>query len=196
MLDGQYVHHMLLGSLTLQLQAACAVGQTAKVQELLDYGADPYITPEFSGINSVDVADRLGRLDVLNCLLRNINMAQRGLDELIKAVKRKQPTLVRALLDNGVRTQLQLDKDLHHSILVMACSMSTVDVIEVMLQYGPDLSISSCEGNLAYVAFVYGRLDICEAVRRLAYEEKRELLADMTNHVSVALLSFSFGKWQ
>ncbi|BDD58061.1 hypothetical protein MPDQ_005309 [Monascus purpureus] len=167
-----------------QLQAACKIGYYPKVVEMMIRGANPYAKNE-SGLSAMDICDVIGRVDIVKYFLRNLNIAKNGLRALMCAVRDCRGTVVRALLEMGVSSQLS-NVELYKSILISACAMSSPAVIEALVRHGPGHPISIWEQLLVLIANLAGNIDISNLVRELAERERQKLLADVEAFLATA----------
>lgn len=153
------------------------MGDTNKIRELIIKGANPDVKGS-SGLTAIEIADFNGKVDVMKCLLVNVNMVESGLSQLVTAIHRKKATVVRALLEMGVKDQLG-EVELFRAMVILACSVSSAAVIDSLVKAGPDHPISISEQLFARVATFSGRVENYRIIRRLAEEERQRLLADV-----------------
>ncbi|KAI9924550.1 hypothetical protein ASPWEDRAFT_28302 [Aspergillus wentii DTO 134E9] len=161
--------------LTLELHVACLLDDSQRVVELLAQGADRDALSA-TGTSALDIADFLDHLDSAKGLMSNINIAQSGGNELLKAIRMGHATIVRALLEMGVKHQLQ-DDNFFRGVLLMACCISTAVVVNTLVKYGPVICISTHEHLFVQAATVSGNMDIVQAIQKIATDERRILIS-------------------
>lgn len=154
-----------------------------RVTDLLARGADPEGL-NGTGATVIEMADFLQRLEVTKRLLAHINIAEAGSVELLKAIRLNRPTVVRALLEMGLKDHLG-DEEFFRGILILSCCTASSSVVEMLVKYGPEFSMVQNEQLLLHIATVAKSMDVVEFIRKSAEEER---LSSMVSFSVVALL--------
>ncbi|RJE22518.1 ANK [Aspergillus sclerotialis] len=156
--------------LTFELHVACMLNDPDRVTDLLARGADPEGL-NGTGATVIEMADFLQRLEVTKRLLAHINIVEAGSVELLKAIRLNRPTVVRALLEMGLKDQLS-DGEFFKGILILSCCTASSNVVEMLVKYGPGISMVQNEQLLLHVAAVAKSMDVIEFIRKSAEEER------------------------
>ena len=156
--------------LTYELHVACMLDDPDRVTDLLARGADPQGV-NATGASVMEMADFLKRLEVTKRLLAPINIVETGSVELLKAIRLNRPTVVRALLEMGLKDQLN-DEDFFRGILILSCCTASSNVVEMLVKYGPGISMMQNEQLLLQVAAAAKSMDVVEFIRKSAEEER------------------------
>lgn len=168
--------------LDLDLHIATMLNQADCVSGLLHLGADPH-AQNASGTSVLDMADFLNRVEVTKRLLGFLNprIADADTDageiELLKAIRQNRATTVHALLEMGVRENQLADREFYRGVLLLACCMAGSSVVEVLVKYGPGVSVVQNERVLVQVALAAGNSEVVAAVRGFAEVEREARLS-------------------
>lgn len=144
-------------------------------------GADPDATDGI-GLSALDIAHWLNRIITIKHLLVYLDIEEQGATRLIQEISRGRSTVVRALLDLGVREQL--DEEKYRNVLKIACTFGTLHVVNVLVVYAPDFLVSSYEDIFVQAALSARKLLIATYIRDIASWERYLITMD----VSVSLL--------
>ncbi|RMJ27866.1 ANK [Aspergillus sp. HF37] len=203
-------------NLNLNLHIATMLDNADRVTALLRLGADPH-AKNAAGSSVLDMADFLHKTEIAKRLLRHLHPqlaaaanpnanpgaavagtaavapgAGIGAVELLNAIRTNRPTLVRALLDLGVReTQLARDPGFFRGVLLLACCVAGGGVVEVLVKYGPGVSVVQNEGVLVQVAAAAGNIEVVAAVKALVEierEREKKTQARLANASSSAVV--------
>ena len=149
------------------------LNQSSRVRTLLARGANP-TAPNATGTTAIELADFLHQLDVTKTLLAHLipDLLTSGGYELLRAIRQKRPTVVRALLEMGVSAHFAADLDLFRAILLTACGVGNGAVVENLVRYGPGISIALNEALLVGVARSIGNDEVVRCLRLFAEEER------------------------
>lgn len=168
-------------TLNQDLHIACMLNNADRVTSLLARGASPS-AKNTTGTTVLEMADFLRRLDIAKLLLATMDIESVGAFELFKAIRGNRSTVVRALLELGVKDQLT-DQKFYCGVLLLACVVGSPAVLEALVRYGPGFSVSRNEEVLLQVASVAGNMDLVEFITAFAEEERKVELGDGVGNV-------------
>lgn len=153
------------------LHIACMLGDESRVKHLLSRGAHRN-AENASGTTALELADFLHRVEIVKLLLHDVNIKEVGGYELFKAIRMDHATVVRALLEMGVREELLEDGGFFRGVLVMACCVSNTGVLDVLIRYGPGLEVRPIMDVLIQCAVTAGNLEVVDGIREIVRCER------------------------
>ncbi|KAK1145434.1 hypothetical protein N8T08_004309 [Aspergillus melleus] len=160
-----------LQNLTLELHVACLRNDADRVTQLMSMGAKRDALNE-SGASALEVAEQLNRTNIVKCLMANVDVEKEGVLELLYAIRRGQSTVVRALMEMGVKQQLQ-DEVVFRGVFLMACAISNPLVVNALLRYGPGLNVAVFEEIFVRIARTTSNLATAEFIQEICDEQRR-----------------------
>ncbi|KAA8647481.1 hypothetical protein EYZ11_004399 [Aspergillus tanneri] len=172
--------HLTAWNLGLALHLACLQDDGERVTQLQLMGASRHALNE-SGVTVLEVAERMNRVNIIKRLMADVNIAVVGILEMLYAIRRGQATVVRALMEMGVKQQLQ-DEVLFRGVFVMACTISNVFVVQALLKHGPPLSVAPFEELLVLVARHTNHHEIAEFIHEVSDDERRRTARDTESY--------------
>lgn len=157
--------------LTADLHIACMLGDETRVKHLLSIGAHRNAEND-SGTTALELADFLHRVEIVKLLLHDINIKEAGGYELLKAIRMDHATVVRALLEMGVKEELVEDDGFFRSVLVLACCVSDTRVLGTLVKYGPGVEVWTIKDVLIQCAVAAGNMEAVEGIHDLVRSER------------------------
>ncbi|KKK12445.1 hypothetical protein P175DRAFT_0557524 [Aspergillus ochraceoroseus IBT 24754] len=159
--------------LDAELCVACMLDDRPRVQDLLSRGADPFFVTE-SGSSALDLADTMSRIELIKDLLQSLDLETAGLPVLLKAFHAGRSSIVRALLELGMKDHLG-DEIFYAGIFGVACCTSTPFVLETLYIYGPEIDLAVYEEIFIHIAMLTGKMENARMVVELARAGARAL---------------------
>lgn len=157
--------------LTASLHIACMLGDESRVKHLLSIGAHRNAEND-SGTSALGLADFLHRVEIVKILLHDINIKEAGGYELLKAIRMDRATVVRALLEMGVKEELVEDDGFFRSALVLACCVSDTRVLGALVKYGPGVEVFAIKDVLIQCAVAAENLEVVDGIHDLVRNER------------------------
>ena len=154
------------------LHIACMLNDTTRVKHLLHAGAHRN-AENTSGTTALELADFLHRVEVVKLLLRDVDIKETGGYELLRAIRIHHVTVVRALLEMGVREELGQDEAFFRGVLTMTCCVGNAGVLEVLVKYGPEVEVVSLRGVLVQCALAAGNMEVADSIGHIVSDERR-----------------------
>lgn len=158
--------------LTANLHIACMLGDESRVKHLLSIGAHRNAEND-SGTSALGLADFLHRVEIVKLLLHDINIKEAGWYELLKAIRMDRATVVRALLEMGVKEELVEDDGFFRSALVLACCVSDMRVLGALVKYGPGVDVWAIKDILIQCAVAAENLEVVGGIHDLVRDERK-----------------------
>ncbi|PLB45406.1 hypothetical protein P170DRAFT_364014 [Aspergillus steynii IBT 23096] len=170
-----------LKNFTVALHFACLQNDADQVTQLMRMGARRDALSE-SGASALEVADQLNRVEVVKRLMADVDVEKMGLLELLYAIRRGQSTVVHALMEMGVKEQLQ-DIVVFRGVFLMACAFSNTLVVNALIRHGRPLNVAAFEEILVYIARLANNHAIAELIREISGEQRRRFFrTTMVSH--------------
>ncbi|KAL5356336.1 hypothetical protein BJX96DRAFT_171520 [Aspergillus floccosus] len=166
--------------LTRELHVACLTDNLDRVTDLLRLGADRE-SVNHAGLNALNVADFLHRVEVVKRLMVDVDIEQAGVMQLLYAIQRRQSTVVQALLEMGVKDHM--DEDLHRGVFLIACSFGNTFVVDALVKYGPGICVSPLENMFVQVAMATKNVAVAARVGEMAEEERWRIAAEAEKYM-------------
>jgi hypothetical protein len=101
-----------------------------------------------------------------------MNIKLHGAEELLKHVRAKHATLVRALLELGLSGMLAKNKRLHKGLILQACRFSTAAIFHLLINCVPGYMITDYKQVYLQVAASDRNDDVLVALRERARQEE------------------------
>ena len=163
---------MAFQTLAADLHVACVLNNFPRVKHLLTLGAQRN-AQNASGTTALQLADFLHRVEIVKLLLHDVDIKGEGGCELLRAIRMDHATVVQALLEMGVREELEGDEGFFRGVLVLACCVSNVRVLDALVRFGPGVGVvGSIQDVLVQCALVAGNLDVVDGVREIVADER------------------------
>lgn len=153
------------------LHIACMLNDTRRVQQLLHAGAHRN-AENTSGTTALELADFLHRVEIVKLLLHDVDIKENGSYELLRAIRIHRVTVVRALLEMGVREELGRDEAFFRGVLTMACCVGNAAVLGVLAKYGPEVEVVSLRDVLVQCALAAGNMEVAEGIGLIVGAER------------------------
>ena len=159
-------------TLTADLHIACMLNDSPRVKHLLTLGAQRN-AQNASGTTALQLADFLHRVEIVKLLLHDVDIKVDGGCELLRAIRMDHATVVQALLEMGVREELEGDSGFFRGVLVLACCVSNGRVLDALVRFGPGVGVvGSIQDVLVQCALVAGNLEVVDGIRELVADER------------------------
>ena len=159
-------------TLTADLHIACMLNDSPRVKHLLTLGAHRN-AENASGTTALQLADFLHRVEIVKLLLHDVDIKVDGGCELLRAIRMDHATVVQALLEMGVREELEGDSGFFRGVLVLACCVSNGRVLDALVRFGPGVGVvGSIQDVLVQCALVAGNLEVVDGIRELVADER------------------------
>lgn len=159
-------------TLTADLHVACMLNDSPRVKHLLTLGAHRN-AENASGTTALQLADFLHRVEIVKLLLHDVDIKGEGGCELLRAIRMDHATVVQALLEMGVREELEGDGGFFKGVLVLACCVSNGRVLDALVRFGPAVGVvGSIKDVLVQCALVAGNLEVVDGIRELVADER------------------------
>lgn len=153
------------------IHIACMLNDTTRVQNLLHAGAHRN-AENTSGTTALELADFLHRVEIVKLLLHDVDIKENGSYELLRAIRIHRVTVVRALLEMGVREELGRDEAFFRGVLTMACCVGNTAVLGVLVKYGPEVEVVSLRDVLVQCALVVGNMEVAGGIKLIVGAER------------------------
>lgn len=163
---------MAFQTLAADLHVACVLNDSPRVKHLLTLGAHRN-AQNASGTTALQLADFLRRVEIVKILLHDVDTKEEGGCELLRAIRMNQATVVQALLEMGVREELEGDEGFFRGALVLTCCVSNVRVLDALVRFGPGVGVvGSIQDVLVQCALVGGNLEVVDGIREIVADER------------------------